>query len=419
MTLDYLQPSCKQQKTSGHQKAGTPQNEKTVILSLISSQFPPQLLRRIAFCAVLVGYSISSPGIDLVTISRNGQDTSLEGEIVVEAQDGGLMFRATDGRIWMIQPDEIKSKSSNSKKFEGITPARMGQNVIEELKDSDGQFRSLKSNDLVVVYNTSPAYASWVKGIYLRLTVAFKNFWKNKGLELESPDVPLCVIIFRSKSEFDAYSKRTLGSIQGNALAYYNVQSNRVIMYDLTGVAQVGGKRVSSSAQLNSILRQPAAEAMVATIVHEAVHQISYNSGLQNRFGPYPFWLNEGMAMFFEVPDLKSKRGWHGIGKVNNVRLNQIKLMIRGETTQFFDNILRNDTRFREADQLLNAYAESWALNFYLIQREPKKYVAYLKEIKEMTPLSEPTPEERIALFQKHFGSIEHIKTECFNFILK
>ena len=357
--------------------------------------------------------------MDQVTIERNGTEIPLQGEIIVKAQDGGLMLRSTDGRLWLIQPQEIKSQSSDSRPFQGVDPNKLARQVAQQLPNSAGKFRTLKSKDVVILYNTSPVYANWVKGIYLRLTVAFRNFWKNQGHELSNPDVPLCVIIFKSKSEFDAYSRATLGSAQGNALAYYNIQTNQVVMYDLTGVSQFGGKRVSNSGQLNQILQQPAAESMVATIVHEAVHQIAYNSKLQNRFGPYPFWLNEGLAMFFEVPDLKSRRGWHGIGKINHVRLDQIKLMIRSGKTDYFDQILQSDERFGDPENSLPAYAEAWALTYFLIQRHPKKFLAYLKEMNDMVPLTELTPKERIDMFNKHFGDIETVKTDCLKFILR
>ena len=61
------------------------------------------LLTIFVFCASLVG-------MDKVVILRDGVSTELEGEIVVEAQDGGLMFRGTDGRIWMIQPKKDSQK---------------------------------------------------------------------------------------------------------------------------------------------------------------------------------------------------------------------------------------------------------------------------------------------------------------------
>lgn len=376
-------------------------------------------LTGLILCGLLLPPGPKLAAMEEIRVVRDGVQVTLVGEVVVEAQDGGVMLRAVDGRIWMLQPDEIQSRKSNGQPFKGLSTDELGKQVLATLPRAAGNFRMIRSNDLVVVYNTSPAYANWVKGLYLRLTVAFRNFWKNKGLKLDEPDVPLCVIVFKSKQEFDAYSKATLGAVQGNALAYYNMQSNQVVMYDLTGLGQFGGTRITSSSQLNRILKQPAAAPMVATIVHEAVHQIAYNTGLQNRFGPYPFWLNEGLAMFFEVPDLKSKRGWHGIGKINPVRLEQIKQMVRGDTVEFFDGILEKDDAFRKGDRILEAYAEAWALNFYLIHRKPKEYLAYVKELTEMTPLTEIESDNRIALFEKHFGPIDSIKTECFKFILR
>ena len=87
---------------------------------LANSRIPMSVLRYCALFFAMALFSIEAIAMDQVTINRGGFETNLEGEIVVEAQDGGLMFRATDGRIWMIQPDEIKSKSSNSKPFKGL-----------------------------------------------------------------------------------------------------------------------------------------------------------------------------------------------------------------------------------------------------------------------------------------------------------
>ena len=45
----------------------------------------------------------------------------------------------------------------------------------------------------------------------------------------------------------------------------------------------------------------------MATIVHEATHQIAFNCGMQQRYADIPLWLCEGMAVYFEAPDLASK----------------------------------------------------------------------------------------------------------------
>ena len=73
------------------------------------------------------------------------------------------------------------------------------------------------------------------------------------------------------------------------------------------------------------MLSRPEAELSVATIVHEATHQIAFNSGLQTRFADVPLWISEGIAVFFETPDLESAKGWRTIGAVNSARLAQFQ----------------------------------------------------------------------------------------------
>ncbi len=87
-------------------------------------------------------------------------------------------------------------------------------------------------------------------------------------------------------------------------IGYYNLQTNRVTMYDLTGVDDLrqNRRRTSSASHVNQILSQPEAERTVATIVHEATHQLAYNSGLQTRFADNPFWVSEGLRFILRRP---------------------------------------------------------------------------------------------------------------------
>ena len=39
-----------------------------------------------------------------------------------------------------------------------------------------------------------------------------------------------------------------------------------------------------------------------ATIIHEATHQMAFNTGVHNRFAPTPVWLAEGLGTMFEAP---------------------------------------------------------------------------------------------------------------------
>ena len=142
----------------------------------------------------------------------------------------------------------------------------------------------------------------------------------------------------------------------------------------------------------------------MATIIHEATHQIAFNSGLQTRFADIPLWVSEGLAVFFETPDLQSARGWRTIGALNAGRLAQFRQYPGNASLQFTqDADLRRQANSRHANGL-DAYAEAWALNYYLLHHHPRQYAAYLKMLSKKPQLVWDDPETRVAEFQEAFG---------------
>jgi hypothetical protein len=152
------------------------------------------------------------------------------------------------------------------------------------------------------------------------------------------------------------------------------------------------------------MLSAPAAVPLVATIVHEATHQIAFNCRLQQRYADIPLWLCEGMAVYFEAPDLASTRGWRGIGRVNYPRLQRFRENLPNWQAGTVERMVSSDARFRNPETAIDAYADAWALNYYLIRFRTKSYVAYLKALAEKRPLFEDDAAKRIALFRQHFG---------------
>ena len=162
---------------------------------------------------------------------------------------------------------------------------------------------------------------------YERLYRGYYSYWKNRGLELRKPTFPLVALVFENKASYAGYAEKELGDATHFIFGYYNMQTNRVTMYDLTGADELRKTQrgVSSAAHINQLLSQPAAERTVATIVHEATHQLAYNTGLQTRYAGNPMWVSEGIAVYFETPDLDSSRGWRYIGAINRLHLNHFR----------------------------------------------------------------------------------------------
>jgi hypothetical protein len=186
------------------------------------------------------------------------------------------------------------------------------------------------------------------------------------------------------------------------------------------GLEDAGGVRArGTTAQINQILAQPKAMDMVATVVHEATHQIAFNCGLHTRLSDCPSWFSEGIALFFETPDLKSQKGWSTIGGVNYPRLERFQNLMPHRAADSLVTLISTDKRFHDTTTGLDAYAEAWALTYFLIHQKPKEYVGYLKVLSHKKPLITDKPEKRREEFEKAFGNLKKVDEEFLRYVTK
>ncbi len=350
---------------------------------------------------------VASP-VEIVTFADDDSQRRLSGRIVVEDTDGGVMLQTTDGRLWVIEAGDIASREAIDAPFKPMSHEQLAEQVLAELPDG---FESHITPHYVVCFNTTRAYAQWTSSLLERLHRAFMNYWSNKGVELHEPEFPLVVIIYATANQYRAASANELGSAASNVIGYYSLTSNYVSMYDLTGAEAMRGAR-GSLREINQMLTQPAALPLVATVVHEATHQIAFNCGLQARLAELPLWLVEGMAVYFEAPDLSSSRGWRGIGKINYPRLQRFQANLRRPGRSSLLSMIADDKRFRNPRTAIDAYADAWALNYFLIRYHPDQYVAYVEDLAAQQPFIPSPPESRIERFQKHFGDPADVERE-------
>lgn len=335
---------------------------------------------------------------------KNREETRDElGEIVLASQDGGKLLLTADGQLWLLQPADIISESASNQALEPQTTDEITADLRAKLAPG---FLVHKTAHFVLVYNTSETYARWVGDLYERLYRAFANFWKQRGVRLEEPRFPLVALVFDTQAAYLQYAEREIGPSAKAMIGYYNMQTNRIVSFDITGVQglAVPGGRYSSTAMLTQLFSRPEAERTVATIVHEAVHQIAYNSGLQVRLADNPKWLSEGMAMFFETPDVNNPRGWGTVGKINYHQLQQFRQYLARRPNDSLTTLISDDSRFSTKELVSGAYAESWALTYFLLKVHGDEFAGYVKELRTYPPLGECDARQRIELFKKHFG---------------
>lgn len=363
------------------------------------------LVKRLAACLFLI--ALVSPGslcaLEHVTLRKDGREQLVSGQVVVTAEDGGLLLLARDGTLWTIEPEKIVSRTQDDEVFRPLARDELARQLLSELPSG---FETLTTHHYLICHNTSREYAAWCGALLERLYKGFSNFWTRKGIKLHEPELPLVAIIFNSSQAYADYSRGELGAAGGSIVGYYSLRSNRITMYDLTGVESLrsAGDRRGSAAQINRLLARPEVEQLVATVIHEATHQIAFNSGLQTRFADIPLWVSEGIAVYFETPDLASAKGWRTIGAVNTNRLDRFREYLPERPAGSLKSLIVDDKRVRDTRQALDAYAEAWALNYYLIRHHPREYVAYLQMLAEKKPLVWDEPQERLKEFQEAFG---------------
>jgi hypothetical protein len=356
------------------------------------------------------------PPVRAITFKDELEQRTVIGEVLKQYVDGSTLMLAPDGGLLTLGGEQIAVNVPSDVPM----PIASDAEIIQSLKTVIGEdFQFLRTRNYLIAYDTNIAYAEWVGQLFERLKRGFYNYWHARRVTLREPRFPLVAIVFSSKAGYLAYGEREIGASAQSMYGYYNLNSNRVVTYDLTGVDGLvsRGERVHTQAMVNQILSRPQAERTVATIVHEAVHQLSFNSGLQVRLADNPIWLSEGLAMFFEAPDFTSPQGW-SIGNVNYHNLRLFRAYLPRRPDDSLESLLRDDQRFKDGAKVIDAYPESWALTYFLIKTKGRQFSAFLNEIAALEPLGEVTAAERLELFEKHFGDLQKLNKAFVSYIL-
>lgn len=331
-----------------------------------------------AMLMIWVGSADPFTHADIITFNGGADDSTeqeqtIDAEILVEAADGGVLARCDAGRLWTIQPDMIVQRTEQPA-GPPIDQETMARRMLDELPDG---FQVYRTANYLLLHQGNEAYARDCGVLFEQLHRGFFTYWKNQHVDLEEPRYPLVALVLANHNEFLKYASQEIGDTAKSVIGYYHLESNRMTTF-----------------------RVPNLERNIATIIHEATHQLAYNCGLQTRFADNPMWVSEGLAMFFESPDFSNPRGWRGIGRVNAVNLGRFRRYLSSRPDDSLATLLSDDSRFRSVSTAEDAYGESWALTYFLLKTQRKEFVSYLQKLSESKPLDERTPRERIEDFE-------------------
>lgn len=212
-----------------------------------------------------------------------------------------------------------------------------------------------------------------------------QTYCSARHIPWREPIFPLVAIVMPSRQAMLDYAAQQGEPLTENILAYYSVNSNRVIMYD---ASDRRGQAADSSQALE-----------LATVFHEAFHQIAFNVGLHRRTVPPPMWVSEGMASAFETDGLADHRRSRSVRD----RLNPVHCRLFQDYSRQpgfardIAQLLANDELFRRDPD--RAYALAWGMAFYWLEHAPEAWALYLQRVNQHPPFIRVSPTQRLQDF--------------------
>lgn len=335
--------------------------------------------------------------------TESNPQLEFRGTVLLEAEDGGLLVQRADGGLIPVDKPDVLSREPLGVPFAPLSGHEQARALLDEL---GAGWQSFETKRYVVCSQAPRHYAEWCATLLERLRFAFDNFWTQRGFDLAEPEFPLVALILKDERTFLEYGA-SLGHDLRGTVGFYDIASNRVVFFDFSGGA--------NERDLRS--RMTGAAKQVATVVHEATHQMAFNTGLQTRLADNPLWLTEGLAMYFETPDLSTDKGWKTIGAVNDLRLGQFRADLGRRPGDSLSTLIAEDTRFTDPERMGSAYAESWVLTHFLVKTRAADYARYMREVGRKPRLVFNTREERLSEFRAVFGdSLEKLDKELLKY---
>ncbi len=261
------------------------------------------------------------------------------------------------------------------------TPGIVGQAVNQS---SSGQaYKVLETDHFSLVYSADIKEDEKIASLLELAYCHFQSLFNDCNCIAKQTQEKLKWVAFTNKDDFNLYAFNTENQDLSWLNGYYSAKTNAVAIVSPEKISkwQIRYREYEEQAA-NIIACPPDAETGLAKIVHEAAHQLSFNTGLQKRKVMYPFWVSEGLATFFEENMFsvyfKTSR-YASIRKDGLVQVQKQKKLIP------FDKFL-SMTSLDGTVPAVNAYAQAWGIFQFLFENNKKSLKKYLSNLYTLEP---------------------------------
>ena len=295
------------------------------------------------------------------------------------------------GRMQFIEQSNVEAHRTLSVDFapQSITEAR-----VQLQHELGARYETVVFGPYVLAVPVGQA-ERW-RSRFSSLLAGYVRYFDVRQWSLRRPDFPLCVVVYATRAEFLAYSQTEIRQIPSSLVGCYSPRSNRCALYNIdfgneTSVA--GGDRLTNWSETE------------ATIVHEAVHQLAYNTGIHQRLSMDPLWFVEGLASMFEQPSVYDLRQQQAttLSRMDVARTQRLRSIVNQPSLllEHLQSLIVSDELFQRSPAV--AYDLSWALTYYLAERMPTELRQYSSRLAGR-PFGDYASHHRERDFRQAFG---------------
>jgi hypothetical protein len=293
-----------------------------------------------------------------------------------------IFLLARDGRLWDFSPKKADNYRKTSSSFTSYSAAEMRGALERELA---GKLVVSGTGHYLVAHPKEKS--EWAQRFEELYRSCF-HYFALHDMKVHEPEFPLIAVVWGKRDDFVHYAVQQGSPVGTNILGFYSPTTNRVTLYD-----QGAGTKNPEVWQQNE-----------STIIHEATHQMAFNTGVHNRFAPTPKWLAEGLGTLFEARGVWDWRRYPRLSdRVNQPRLEGFRRWQQsGRSTGAFVNLLTSDRQFQANPSA--AYCEAWAWVLFFTETYPRKFSQYVQRVAARPDFQDYPTAQRMSDFTNVFG---------------
>jgi hypothetical protein len=292
-----------------------------------------------------------------------------------------LVVMSRDGWLHSIDPRQPDSRVRSTPESFSPTPVNQLRNELQA--EFGRNFEVLSTQNFLVVQPEGRGNR-WAE-LFERSHRGFITYMSKRGVRVRQGRFPMVAIVF--PDELSMYREfRKLEIDVSRVAGVYSGDSNRVITHD-------GG----------------ISEQTAATVRHEAAHQSAFNSGVHSRVNDNPRWITEGVGQMFEPEAITQPAGSISLAnRINRPSLLYLRRSLDHKNDLKFSRIVMqlvsDDSMFEDPNQIEDAYAVSWAMMFYLAERDSGAFAELLNHTSRRPPFQPYSRTSRIQDFERITG---------------